>query len=62
LGEGCASVVKVCVKKSTKREYAVKIVRNLDEEMKTLIMKEFKMVTDLPKHKGVAKQYEVFFN
>lgn len=32
LGEGCSAVVKSCKHRITGKEYAVKIMRNFDEE------------------------------
>lgn len=37
LGEGTSAVVRKCVEVSTKKEYAVKIVRTRDEEIVSLV-------------------------
>ena len=58
LGEGCASVVKKCMNKSTKEIRAVKIIRSDDDEYIEIAKKEFHLLRSL-ENDSVVKMYEM---
>lgn len=45
--QGCSAVVKECVNRETGKKYAVKIMRNLDEERVNAARNEFDMLKSL---------------
>jgi len=62
LGEGTSGIVKKCVKVSTEEEFAVKITNfRGDDEIKTLVLKEFKNHRRL-QHKNVVRVYELYID
>ena len=66
LGEGCSSVVKLCHCKQPvypyfEDKYAVKIIRNKDEEYRQVAVQEFHLLKKVH-HKNIIKIYDAFYN
>ena len=66
LGEGCSSVVKLCYCKHKKApyyedKYAVKIIRNPDEEYRQVAQKEFKILSKVHQS-NIIKMHDVYYN
>ncbi|CDW82279.1 protein kinase domain containing protein [Stylonychia lemnae] len=59
IGEGCSAVVKECENRATGQKYAVKIMRNLDEERVAAAKNEFDLLKSL-KHSNIVKVQEFF--
>lgn len=61
LGEGASSVVKLCEHRISKQVYAVKIIRNCDEETASQMQKTFKMQQRLD-HAKIIKCFDLFID
>jgi len=61
LGEGCHGEVRKCIHKTTKKIYAVKMIRNGDTEIILSAITSFKIAKTL-NHPAVIKPKELFIN
>ena len=58
LGEGGAAVVKKCMQKATNKVFAVKIMRNYDQEKEMASKSEHDLLKGIPGHPGIIKTEE----
>jgi serine/threonine protein kinase len=61
MGEGTTGIVKKCIKKTTREQFAVKIVRSNETEVLKSVKNEFNIQKKMD-HPNIVQAYEMFFN